>query len=191
MAWSAGQREGVRIPDLLIAFGVDRAGIIEQWGYAIDREGTPPDFVIEVASASTSVTDYTENTATTSATEYRILAIRSVGGGRYHDTALAGSRLIDGSYHPHRGGMDGRDLCRGYSEALGLYVCWEDGQLLWYDPQSGEYLRTLDEETIARRAEAAAREAETMRADREVAWRLQAEAEVSRLKLEELGDVGE
>ena len=89
--------------------------------------------------------------------------------------------------------MDGRDLCRGYSEALGLYVCWEDGQLLWYDPQSGEYLRTLDEETIARRAEAAAREAETMRADREVAWRLQAEAEVSRLrlKLEELGDVGE
>ncbi len=43
VAWSAGQREGVRIPDLLIAFGVDRAGIIEQWGYAIDREGKPPD----------------------------------------------------------------------------------------------------------------------------------------------------
>ena len=54
-------------------------------------------------------------------------------------------------------------------------------------------MRTLDEETIARRAEAAAREAETMRADRELASRLQAKAEVSklRLKLEELGDVGE
>ena len=80
VAWSAGQREGVRIPDLLIAFGVDRAGIIEQRGYAIDREGRPPDFALEVASASTGVIDYTESTATTSATEYRILAIRSVGG---------------------------------------------------------------------------------------------------------------
>ena len=114
MAWSAGQREGVRIPDLLIAFGVDRAGIIEQWGYAIDREGRPPDFVIEVASASTSVTDYTKSTATTSATEYRILAIRSVGG-RYHDTALAGDRLIGGSYHPTGVEWTGETQCRGYS----------------------------------------------------------------------------
>ena len=85
----------------------------------------------------------------------------------------------------------GETQCRGYSEALGGYVCWEHGQLRWYDPQSREYLRTLDDETDARRAENAARRAETMRADRQVALRLRAEAEVSRLRLQELGDVGE
>ena len=31
--------EGIRIPDLLIAFNVDRAGIIDKRGYAIEREG--------------------------------------------------------------------------------------------------------------------------------------------------------
>ena len=71
------------------------AGIIEQRGYAIDREGKPPDFAVEVASASTSVTDYTESTATTSATEYRVLAIRSVGGGGAVPRHCVGRRLLD------------------------------------------------------------------------------------------------
>ena len=60
------------------------AGIIEQRGYAIDREGKPPDFALELASASTGVPDYTESTATTSSTQYRILAVRSVGGVPQH-----------------------------------------------------------------------------------------------------------
>ena len=97
-------------PDTILVIGevpvAWSAGIIEQRGYAIDREGKPPDFALEVASASTSVTDYTESTATTSATEYRILGMRSVGGW-YHDTALGGDRLIDGSYHPIGGEWTG------------------------------------------------------------------------------------
>ena len=54
-----GQQEGHRIPDLLIAFGVDRAFAVEQRGYSIRDQGKPPDFVLEVASPSTGREDYT------------------------------------------------------------------------------------------------------------------------------------
>ena len=59
VARTASQRQGVRIPDLLIAFGVDRAGIIGQRGYAIEQQGKPPDFVLEIASETTGRNDYT------------------------------------------------------------------------------------------------------------------------------------
>ena len=51
------QRQGLRVPNLLVAFGVDRAGIIEQRGYSIDQWGKPPDFVLEVASETTGRND--------------------------------------------------------------------------------------------------------------------------------------
>ena len=46
-------------PDMLIAFGVDAAAIAATNGYVIDEVGKPPDFVLEVASASTGRRDYT------------------------------------------------------------------------------------------------------------------------------------
>ena len=45
------QRQGLRVPDLLVAFGVDRAGVIDQHGYSIEEHGKPPDFVLELASS--------------------------------------------------------------------------------------------------------------------------------------------
>ena len=50
IAWSPLQLQGMHIPDLIIAFNVDRAAIIEQWGYSIEDRGKPPDFVLETAS---------------------------------------------------------------------------------------------------------------------------------------------
>ena len=47
---SPRQQEGHRIPDLLIAFGVDRALAVNQKGYSIGDQGKPPDFVLEIAS---------------------------------------------------------------------------------------------------------------------------------------------
>ena len=35
---------------------------------------------------------------------------------------------------------------------LGLDLCWEDGQLRWYDPATGRYLLTYDEEAAGRLA---------------------------------------
>ena len=46
-----------RYPDLLIALGVDPAAYHESNGYIIGEQGKPPDFVLEVASASTADQD--------------------------------------------------------------------------------------------------------------------------------------
>ena len=48
--------------------------------------------------------------------------------------------------------MLGDDRLRGYSEALGLYVCWEDGMLRFFDPGTESYLRSHDEERADRLA---------------------------------------
>ena len=45
----------------------------------------------------------------------------------------------------------------GHSEVLGLTLCWEDGQLRWWDPATLQYLATHDEEAEGRVAERDAR----------------------------------
>ena len=177
VGWRPSQREGIRIPDLLVAFGVDCHGILdEREGYAIEREGKPPDFALEVASRTTGTNGYNEKRR-----DYERYGITEYwrydpSGGRYHDAALAGDRLVEGGYRPINIEWSDDTHCRGYSEVLRLFLCWEDGQLRWYDPENGAYLRTFDEEVFGRQSE-------TVRAD-------QAEAEVRRLRqrLEELGD---
>ena len=44
--------EGVRYPDLLIAFNVNPAANRSRKGYLIPEQGKPPDFVLELASES-------------------------------------------------------------------------------------------------------------------------------------------
>ena len=63
-------------------------------------------------------------------------------GGEYHDAALAGDRLVDGRYGPIEIEDLGEGRLRGYSEALGLYVCREEGMLRFFDPVSESYLRS-------------------------------------------------
>ena len=53
------QRQGLRVPDLLVAFGVVHAGVIGRRGYSIEEHGKPPDFALEVASVTTGQGDYT------------------------------------------------------------------------------------------------------------------------------------
>ncbi len=175
VGWTAGQREGVRSPDLLIADNVDREDIIEQRGYSIERQGKPPDFVLEVASLTTGETDYTDKRR-----DYESYGIPEYwrfdpSGGKYHDVALAGDRLVDGAYQPIETEWLDEDRCRGYSEFLGLYVCWEYGELRWYDPRTESYIRThADEVERADHAEA--------EREREAAARREAEAELDRLR---------
>jgi hypothetical protein len=112
-------------------------------------------------------------------------------GGEYHDAALAGDLLVDGMYRPIAIEMldDGR--LRGYSDALGLYVCWEDGMLRFFDPGTESYLRSHDEdmaraeeERIARlAAQARANTAET-RAEEERTGREAAESRLAEIELE-------
>ena len=177
---SASIRREHRRPDLMVAFNCDRDLLIRQKGYATRTQGKPPDFVLEVASESTGVVDYTEKRD-----EYASYGIPEYwrfdpSGGLYHNAALAGDRLVDGEYEPiDIQVIDGLN-CRGYSAVLGLWLCWEDHRLRWFDPKAEAYLRTHDEEYERAELEAYARQqaelrailAET-RADEEREFRLQ------------------
>ena len=178
-----GPRLGVRIPDLMVAFGVAWSSVIARNGYAIDREGKPPDFVLEVASPHTARNDYTQKRI-----DYADFGVPEYWrfdptGGDWYDAALAGDRLVDGRYQPIGVEWIEGTGWRSYSPVLGLYLCWEDGTLRFYDPERGRYLPTLAQESeradeADRRADHADRRADheavnaaraTTRADQEAA----------------------
>ena len=155
--WTPGQREGHRIPDLLVAFDVDRALEIEQNGYSIRDQGKPPDLVLEIASESTGEEDYTakrHDYAAFSIPEYWRF---DPSGGQHHDAPLAGDRLVDGAYQPIEINHAVQGRLWGYSDILNLDFCWEEGRLRWWDPVAERYLETHDEEADARIAEREAR----------------------------------
>ena len=81
-----------RVPDLIVAFGVDLAAYYASNGYIVQEQGKPPDFVLEVASASTANTD-----TGAKRTDYEALGIteywRFDETGEHHGTRLAGYRL--------------------------------------------------------------------------------------------------
>ena len=150
-------RSDIRIPDLMVSFD-SRPDLIQyHGGYPIDLQGKPPDFVLEIASHTTGRIDYTDKRldyARYGVTEYWRF---DPTGGRYHDAALAGDRLVGRAYRPIAIEWQDETRCRGYSQALGLHLCWEHAQLRFYDPETGLYLRTHAEEIDRADAEAAAR----------------------------------
>ena len=161
VAWRPSQGRGVRIPDLLIAFDVNFAALVDRNGYSIEEQGKPPDFVLEVASKSTGFIDYTQKRV-----DYAAFGIPEYWRfdptqGQYHDAPLAGDRLVDGGYHSIAIVQTDEQLYWGHSDALNLSLCWEHGLLRWWDPATGSYLETPDEEAEARIvAEARAEQAE-------------------------------
>ena len=201
-----------RRPDLIVSFNCDPELAIRQDGYAIDLQGKPPDFALEVASKTTGIIDETEKRIDYAAYGIREYWRYDQTGGDYHKEALAGDSLIDGEYKPIDIDWLDNDRCRGYSAVLDLYVCWEYGNLRWYDHHAGEYLLTFfderemrlqetfareqaelraEQEAFARRQEAFAREQAELRAaqeaqarQQEARARQQAEAETRRLRAE-------
>ena len=177
-------------PDLLIAFNVDPAAYVGSNGYAIEEQGKPPDFVLEIASRHTGGSD-TGNKRRT----YAALGVpeywRFDETGRYHGTKLAGDRLVDGRYEPFPVNELPDGALQGYSPVLNLYLRWEEGQLAWHDPATGEHIPTIDSEreraeSESRRAErehAALRQEQAARTQEQAA-RLQAEARVRELEAE-------
>ena len=146
-----GDRRGLLSPDLLIAFDVEVATIINHNGYSIEYHGKPPDFVMEVASRHTARRDETEKRAgyaTYGVPEYWRFDDTD---GEFYSVNLAGDRLVNGRYEPIEVAPAGHARYWGYSAALQLYVCWEYGWLRWYDPDTG-YLPTHHQEADARRA---------------------------------------
>ena len=183
LGWSASVREGVLIPDLMVALNCDAARINAQDGYELRSQPNPPEFALEVASVGTARRDYTTKRAgyaNYGVSEYWRF---DPSDGRRYPAGLAGDRLVGGAYVPVELEYYGNRNKRGYSEVLGLYVCWEDGELRLYNPMDESYLRTHEEDAaraadaVARAdAESEARRTEAMRAADEAARATEAEA---------------
>ena len=155
-----------RRPDLLVAFGVDPEVYRRSNGYIVSEQGKPPDFVLEVASESTGRVDVGEKRV-----DYARLGIgeywRFDETGEYHGARLAGDRLVDGRYEPLPIETVSDGVLQGYSPALNLYLRWEGGSLVFYDPASGRPIASLEDERQARAAAEALAEAQQVRADTE------------------------
>ena len=182
-------RAAVRIPGMTVVIGGDRALFDEQSGYAIDRQGKPPDFVLEVASPTTGIVDYTAKRM-----DYARFGISEYwrfdsSGGRFHDTSLAGDKLVDGKYIPIGIMSETNERFWGYSPALGVELWWYEGMLRFRDPATGQFLGTPEEidaayqDAESRAVEAEARADESRAAKEAAEVRLvEMEAELRRLR---------
>ena len=153
-------RSRARRPDLLIAFNVSPEDYQASNGYIISEQGKPPDFVLEVASASTADIDTGDKRG-----DYAALGIpeywRFDETGEHHDVKLAGDRLVEGRYEPVPIEELTDGSLQGYSVALNLNLRWENDQLAWYDPATGRPILTFeDQRDRADEAEARIRELE-------------------------------
>ena len=152
-------REGIRYPDLLISFNARPEAIVPRNGYLIPEQGKPPDFVLEVASDTTGRID--EGQKRLDYARFRVPEYWRFdpSGGDFHSTHLAGDRLVGEEYQPVPIHRTAEGHFWGHSDVLNLDLCWENGELRWYDPVAGHYLVTIPEEREARiAAEARVRE---------------------------------
>ncbi len=139
-------------PDIYIAFGVEATAIRPRKIYLPWEVGKPPDWVIEIASSSTGREDVGRK---------RVIYAR-IGvpeywrfdptGGEYHGIELAGERLVGDEYQPIELTTEPDGVLKGYSEVLGLSLCWDDGEPRLYDPVAGAYLEDARDIHIAREA---------------------------------------
>ena len=161
-------------PDVLVSFGVPKR---DRSSYVVADEGKPPDFVLEVASTSTWRRDYEEKRRI-----YEALGVREyfVYDARPEATErLAGFRLRGGVYEEVVGAPISVGGTPGlHSEVLQLWAhLSHQGGLRWYDPETGQDLRTLSEAERRGDAEAEARRQAERRGDAEAEARRQAERE--------------
>ena len=183
--FATASREGLRYPDLLIAFGVNPALWQARNGYLIPEQGKPPDFVLEIASESTGRED-----ETVKRDDYEAMGVSEYWrfdhtGGEFHSVPLAGDKLVEGEYRPIEIARVSDEMYRGHSDALNLDLCWEYGRLRWYDPVAGCYLQSYDEERDERIAaqERAAQERNERIAAEQRAAAAQSELEALRAQL--------
>ena len=154
-------------PDVLVSFGVPKR---DRLSYVMADEGKAPDFVLEVASVSTWRRDYGEKRKT-----YEALGVREyfVYDARPEaETRLVGFRLRGEAYEELSGSPIHPDGPSGLrSEVLDLWAHLDErGGLRWYDPVTGEDLRTLTEaererEAAERERDAAQRQMKAMAAE--------------------------
>ena len=172
-------------PDCYVAFDVDSAAIYRRNIYRVWVVGKPPDFVLEIASEHTAENDI--------GPKRELYAIIGIGeywrydptpDSRHYGEKLVGEWLgDDGVYHRRPVAPDAAGRPRGYSPTLGLdLVWWENEDLRFYDPVTGEWQRNPEEEQLARIAAENRADAAENRADAAESRADAAEAEIERLR---------
>lgn len=159
LGWNTTERRGILVPDALIAFDADPQALRRNRGYSINEQRKPPDFVLEIGSEYTGRLDVTvkrDRYAEFGVSEYWRF---DPSGGRFHRAHLGGDRLVDGEYQPITIIRTDDEHLWGHSEALNLDLCWERGELRWFDPVTGIYLPTFSDERAARVVAEAERDA--------------------------------
>ena len=157
---------GSRYPDLLVSFDADPIAYYRSNGYIISEQGKPPDFVLEIASASTGKVDVTDKRRDYA--RRRILEYwRFDETGEHHGTRLAGDRLVGDHYEEIPIDELDEETLQGHSEVLHLDLRWEQGDLGLYVPETGLHIATFTGERA--RADQAEAEAHVERLERMLA----------------------
>lgn len=182
-----GNRDNSISPAVLVAFGI---GTEKRWRYLVWKEGKPPDWVLEMASASISAGDREKRRnryAAMGVPEYWLFDPKgdALPPGTLRLQAFG---LLEGEYRPLESRMlDGKRMI--HSKVLGLDVRGEDELLRFRDPATGLDIEHRPEVSAARKREAtranreaAARSAAEAYAAREAAARSAAEARVAELE---------
>ncbi len=154
-------------PNVVVAFGVDPKAIISRNGYIISEVGKPPDFIMEVATRFSATPDFADKRE-----GYRRYGVGEYWrfdetGGARNGVPLAGDALADGEYVPIEIIQDEDGRHWGYSEVLELYLCWDDGVLRFFDPESDRFLP--DQPETKRERDAAMVERNVARVERDTA----------------------
>ena len=135
-------------PDMVVAFDVDPDSIIEANGYVIDDVGKPPDLVLEVGSSYNGRREYAGLLET-----YARLGVPEFwtfdhSWNHYYDQPLACDLLTPGgNYRPKMLTVEPNGVIWGYSEVLGLSICWVEARILFWDRAQQCYLPNLGELT--------------------------------------------
>ena len=78
---------------------------------------------------------------------------------------LAGDRLVDNRYEPIPIETVEEGVLQGYSTALNLFIRWEQGELRWHDPETGQHIIRYEDLNNRAQSEREARDAAENRAD--------------------------
>ncbi len=169
-------------PDVYLAFGVNALAIRQRKLYLPWEVGKPPDWVLEVASSSTSRDDVGRKRdiyARIGVPEYWRFDPKD---GDYHGEKLAGDRLVAGAYRPIELTTAPDGILKGYSAVLGVSLCWDNNWPRLYDPATDTYLETWQQERAARRTAEALAAVEQAGRLAEQAARQAAEARIRQLE---------
>ena len=136
-------------PDVYLAFGIDAEAIRPRKLYLPWEVGKPPDWVLEVASESTARQDVNRKPAIYAQIGVPEYWMFDPTGGRYHRRPMSGRRLVNGLYQDIELTTEPDGILKGYSEALELSLCWDEGWPRFYDPAIDAYLENWLQERAA------------------------------------------